>query len=464
MQPFVHSNRLQRQNTCKGTLYSPSAPLLHRHRCHTILPRSPFRCSAIAFPTDQEKREADTANVNITINDNWDTTTTNTTTTTTTTSNSQTSGNNSSLTNDIKDQGQEGNSTPTNNPPAPPEVSESEYRRRMLISTANRGKAPWNKGKKLSPELRALISRKTREAMQRPEVRERVALAHKNYPRRPIREDVRERISTSLREFHKAHKDVLEEQVDILLARLAQSPDPDERKVASYEAARLVFFGMARNTFRTRSGALTMADKGWHEHPTYKQTVMKKCFAYMSRGRLPQDQRLETKMARGTTGVGKGHGRSGSGGVGRKGGKYVTAIKYKKQLMDAEQKLQVAEQALQKLQKARPALANDPARMMTLIKMEKEAKGILYQLQDTVEKLREKMAPLQPYLNPDVSAVCDVVVGGEEVGGQEGEDDLSLPHSDDIVPGRYNHTDRNGNGNVASGGREDAPHVIVSEE
>ena len=461
MQPIIHSNRLQLHNTCRSTFYIPSAPLLRRHRCHTVLRRSPFRCSAIAFPTDQEKREADTANVNITINDNWDTTNIN--------SNSQTNGKNAPLTNDIKDQGQEGTSTPTNN--APPEVSESEHRRRKLISTANRGKAPWNKGKKLSPELRALISRKTREAMQRPEVRERVALAHKNHPRRPIREDVRERISTSLKEFHKAHKNVLEEQVDILLARLAQSPDPDERKVANYEAARLVFFGMARNTFRTRSGALTMADKGWHEHPTYKQIVMKKCFAYMSRGRLPQDQRVETKMARGTTGVGKGHGRNGPGGVGRKGGKYATAIKYKKQLMDAEQKLQVAEQALQKLQKARPALANDPARMTTLVKMEKEAKGILYQLQDTVEKLREKMAPLQPYLNPDVAAAGDVLVGGEE-----GEDDLSLPHSNGIVPGRYNHThgngngngsgngNGNGNGNVASGGREEEAHVIVSEE
>lgn len=441
MQPIVHSNRLQLHNTCRSTFYSPSAPLLHRHRCHTVLRRSPFRCSAIAFPTDQEKREADS--INITINDNWDTAT------------SETNGNNTPLTNHSSDQGQEGTSTTTNN--APPQVSDSEHRRRKLISTANRGKEPWNKGKKLSPELRALISRRTREAMQRPEVRARVAQAHKNYPRRPIREEVRERISTSLREFHKAHKQVLEEQVDILLARLAQSPDPDERKVASYEAARLVFFGMARNTFRTRSGALTMADKGWHEHPTYKQIVMKKCFAYMSRGRLPQDQRVETKMARGTTGLGKGHGRNGPGGVGRKGGKYATAIKYKKQLMDAEQKLQVAEQALQKLQKARPALANDPARMMTLVKMEKEAKGILYQLQDTVERLRDKMAPLQPYLNPDGAAAAGDGVAG---GVAEGEDDLSLPHSNGIVPGRHNHT----NGNSASVGIGDEAHVVVVSE
>jgi hypothetical protein len=154
-------------------------------------------------------------------------------------------------------------------------------------------------------------------------------------------------------------------------------------------------------------------------------------------------------MARGTVGLGKGHGRNG-----KRGGKYSTAIRYKKQLMDAEQKLQVAEQALQKLQKARPALANDPGRMMTLVKMEKEAKGILYQLQDTVEKLREKMAPLQPYLNPDAS-----VVEGEEDGGED-DDDLSLVHSNGSVPGRYDHT----NGNGASGGREEVAHVVVSEE
>jgi len=50
------------------------------------------------------------------------------------------------------------------------EMPSKEDERRLRISNASKGKVPWNRGRKHSPETLALIRERTKQAMQDPEV------------------------------------------------------------------------------------------------------------------------------------------------------------------------------------------------------------------------------------------------------------------------------------------------------
>lgn len=58
------------------------------------------------------------------------------------------------------------------------DVDEQERRRRLKISQANKGRTPWNKGRRHSPETIARIRAATKVAMQRADVRERLQKAN----------------------------------------------------------------------------------------------------------------------------------------------------------------------------------------------------------------------------------------------------------------------------------------------
>jgi hypothetical protein len=58
------------------------------------------------------------------------------------------------------------------------EPTEVEIQRRQKISAANKGRTPWNKGRRHSPETIARIRAGTLKAMQRPEVKQRLAQAN----------------------------------------------------------------------------------------------------------------------------------------------------------------------------------------------------------------------------------------------------------------------------------------------
>ncbi|XP_057840311.2 uncharacterized protein LOC131050155 isoform X1 [Cryptomeria japonica] len=57
------------------------------------------------------------------------------------------------------------------------EIDPKEAQRRMKISKSNMGKPPWNKGKKHSPEMLALISERTKQALQNPKTRLKMSRA-----------------------------------------------------------------------------------------------------------------------------------------------------------------------------------------------------------------------------------------------------------------------------------------------
>ncbi|XP_057864099.2 uncharacterized protein LOC131072080 isoform X1 [Cryptomeria japonica] len=57
------------------------------------------------------------------------------------------------------------------------ELDPKEAQRRMRIGKANKGKMPWNKGRKHSPETLARIKERTKQAMQNPKVKLKLAQA-----------------------------------------------------------------------------------------------------------------------------------------------------------------------------------------------------------------------------------------------------------------------------------------------
>ncbi|XP_006856109.2 uncharacterized protein LOC18445921 [Amborella trichopoda] len=69
-----------------------------------------------------------------------------------------------------------------------------EMQRRMRIGKANKGKTPWNKGKKHSAETREFIRKRTIEAMRHPKVRERLSQGFRGHS-----EESKARIGLALR-------------------------------------------------------------------------------------------------------------------------------------------------------------------------------------------------------------------------------------------------------------------------
>lgn len=60
------------------------------------------------------------------------------------------------------------------------EIHEKERKRRKKISQANRGKMPWNKGRKHSPETIARIKERTKLALQNPKIRQKLSLVRRS--------------------------------------------------------------------------------------------------------------------------------------------------------------------------------------------------------------------------------------------------------------------------------------------
>lgn len=81
------------------------------------------------------------------------------------------------------------------------EMPSKEDERRLRISNANKGKVPWNRGRKHSPETLALIRERTKQAMQDPKVRRKLL----NFGH-PQSEDTRIKIGIAMRKVFKERR------------------------------------------------------------------------------------------------------------------------------------------------------------------------------------------------------------------------------------------------------------------
>ncbi|XP_074562341.1 uncharacterized protein LOC141818807, partial [Curcuma longa] len=95
-------------------------------------------------------------------------------------------------------------------------ISNEEILRRLKIGAANRGRIPWNKGKKHSEETRERIKKKTLEALSDPEVRKKMS----QHPHKHS-DQSKSRISSSLRKIWEERRKIkrLQAQCYTLWAR-----------------------------------------------------------------------------------------------------------------------------------------------------------------------------------------------------------------------------------------------------
>eukprot|EP00873_Tetraselmis_striata_P037918 jgi/Tetstr1/458182/TSEL_044673.t1 len=112
------------------------------------------------------------------------------------------------------------------------EPNEAELLRRKRISEANRGKQPWNKGRKHSEATKAKIRQRTKEAMQRPEVLEKL----RNMPHPKHNTQIRNKISASLRAHYIAKRPSAEERQAAAAKRAAERVRKKAAKAATAAA------------------------------------------------------------------------------------------------------------------------------------------------------------------------------------------------------------------------------------
>ncbi|GFR43670.1 hypothetical protein Agub_g4778, partial [Astrephomene gubernaculifera] len=110
------------------------------------------------------------------------------------------------------------------------EIDEKERQRRARISAANTGRVPWNAGRKHSPETIAKIRERTKLAMQRKEVAEKVQEGRDKAANASARPDVRERISQTLRKHHAAKRQEKEAALAAANPEGAPAPAPAKRR------------------------------------------------------------------------------------------------------------------------------------------------------------------------------------------------------------------------------------------
>ncbi|KAL4443591.1 hypothetical protein ABPG75_011328 [Micractinium tetrahymenae] len=249
---------------------------------------------------------------------------------------------------------------------------EQELRRRQKISAANKGRVPWNKGRKHPPEVIARIKAATQAAMKRPDVRERLAKA--NERREPHTDEAKEKIRVKLLERASVAREEIHRQAEVILAeRLRGSEDPELRALAEFPRALDIISGLAWQYFKKDWSEVST--RGWDEHPEFRERCISKL----------------QKMA-GRASDGKAAPRK------RKVDKVKAALGHMRKLEEARAKLGAAEEAVAKLRRAKVAFAGDPARLAAAAAAEDKATQLLTKLRQQVLKLEKALQPLEQYL------------------------------------------------------------------
>ena len=266
----------------------------------------------------------------------------------------------------------------------PSTIPEKELSRREKISRANKGKVPWNKGKHMSEEMKAKISQRTYEAMQRPDVRERMKKANAN--RAPHSDEVRKRIREVLRKRANEAKVVIREQTGMIIDALAESEDEAERDIAARRDAAEVIGKLA---WRVLHRDFELMYGKWSDDVDGFRQEVKSRF-----------QDLNEREANSRSGGSK---KKHSGGVSKAGvgpDSSEAASSSTLLLSQAEEKLVSVSAALAKLEGMKAMYKDDPESLKLVEEKETQTADMLERLQNQVELLRLSSTGENPGENP----------------------------------------------------------------
>ena len=269
----------------------------------------------------------------------------------------------------------------------PENVGDKERTRRMKISAANRGRTPWNKGRSLPESVREKIRQRTFEAMQRPDVRARMAEANQHRP--PHRQEVKDRIRSVLKERVAEAKSIISLEASKILVAMAESSDPVERSMAEQEDAVEI---VSRVTWRFIKRDFETTFEKWENNDSGFRTYMVTRFAQLAERGVKRRTSNGTVRRKSTT-------KSSSGKVRR-------AVATQKKLQDAKEKLAQAETALANVLPMKPKLAGNPEALQKVINIE----AAVPKLREQVAALTDAMAPLQQYLTPTPTSAAGFVM------------------------------------------------------
>lgn len=258
------------------------------------------------------------------------------------------------------------------------EVSDKEMSRREKISRANKGKVPWNKGKNMSEEVKAKISQKTYEAMQRPDVRARMKKANAN--RAPHSEEVRKRIREVLRKRADEARKVITVQTDQILAGMKESDDAREREIATNVSNAHEIIGKLAWRLLHRDFEL-MYEKWEHNTDGFRDAIVLR-FDELGRRKTTRKKKLVSVRA---------------------GKKVDTTGQAREKIMQAEEKLQSVEEALKKLQSMKTTYKDDPESLSIVLQKEVQTTDMLKKLREQVELLHKAME-LPPSIDATTSS------------------------------------------------------------
>lgn len=254
------------------------------------------------------------------------------------------------------------------------ELTDKEINRRRKISKANKGKVPWNKGKNMTEEMKAKISQRTYEAMQRPEVKARMKKA--NSQRAPHSEEVRKRIRHVLKQRADAAKAVISEQTDRIIAAMRDSEHDYERKISDDVDAKDI---IGRLAWRVLHRDFELMYDKWENNTEDFRT------AVVLRFKELEDRKVNKRRARTQK---KNEDRERSQ-------KIKAAEKARSKLAQAEEKLESVEHAIEKLQALKLTLKDDPESLSRVLEKENQTTEILGRLREQVKLLHQAMEPYE---------------------------------------------------------------------
>lgn len=281
-------------------------------------------------------------------------------------------------------------------------IPEKELNRRQKISKANKGKVPWNKGAKMTDAMKQKISQRTYEAMQRPDVRERMKVANAN--RAPHSDEVRKRIREVLRKRADDARVVIREQTVLIVDGLASSSDPEERDIAARQDAHDV---IGRLSWRVLHRDFEeMYDKWEHDVDGYRIAVKDRFRELNERQgrarRRKQTSRVASSMtSRPTSGASMGATAASSESSSESSPESSSepSTEPPSVLSQAEEKIASVSKALTKLQEMKAAYADDPESLQLVEEKEKVTAELLERLEMSATALRSSQSSMLPWVS-----------------------------------------------------------------